>query len=73
MPSSAKFSVPISSFAAGMPNSSTAGMPSAAIRSTSRSSDSSTERWQTPGIEAISRSTRVAVDDEQGLDQVGRR
>ena len=46
-------------------------MPRARIRSTSRSSDSSTERWKTPGIEPISRSIRAAVHHEERLDQVG--
>ena len=52
MPSSSKFSSPIGSFDAGMPKSSTAGMPAAAALFAS-STDWSTESWQIPGMDGI--------------------
>ena len=52
MPSSSKFSLPIGSFEAGMPKSSTAGTPAAAAFPAS-STARSTESWQIPGIDGI--------------------
>ena len=68
-PSSCHASLPTSSFFSGMPNRITAGMPSFATSSASRAS-LSTEKWNWPGSEEISRSHALARADEQRIDEV---
>ena len=68
-PSACQASLPTSSFFSGRPNRITDGMPSFAISSASRAS-SSTEKWNCPGSDEISRLHALARADEQREDEV---
>ena len=71
-PSSSQAPEPCASLAAGRPNSSTAGMPSAAA-SPASSTAWSIERWSMPGMVGIGVRLSLPCDDEHRVDEVPRR